>query len=190
MEFTSDDLDRILMDLFNIPCAPASNSTNGNISPTVKEESSSSDEQQQQQQQQEQRQQTTVINDNTIDREYLFIVFNNRHWSQSLQRRRVPRAPPTSPSQVIDHAFHYNDIKFPFSPNHHKLVMVNRIVTTIQPPKLNRRTVHWIVYSLMSYDNSLIIIWPILDDHFQSRAFSTSHLIQQENNILFFLKHY
>ena len=52
MEFTSDDLDRILMDLFNIPCAPASNSTNGNISPTVKEESSSSDEQQQQQQQQ------------------------------------------------------------------------------------------------------------------------------------------
>lgn len=104
MEFSVEDLNRILMDLFNSPQATNTDPSHNNSSApsTVKEESASSNEQQQQ------GPAPTLTND-MIDRQYLFIIFNNPRWSQSLQRRRTHvRTPPasSSPSQVIEHTFH------------------------------------------------------------------------------------
>ena len=100
MEFSSEDLNRILMDLFNSASTTKDvhSDNNSNIPSTVKEEASSSNEQQGP---------APIVTNNTIDRQYLFIIFNNPRWSQSLQRRRTHvRTPSISSPQVIEHIFH------------------------------------------------------------------------------------
>ena len=96
MEFSDDDLNRILMDLSSIPSAASDHSHRQNNSTpiTAKEDTPNSNEQQP----------TAVITNNMIDREYVLIVFNNRRWSEGLRRRRAPStapsAPPTTPQVV------------------------------------------------------------------------------------------
>jgi len=83
MEFSIDDLDRIIMDLYNEPSVPSPTRVTDSPSATaIKQEPSDSNEKEQTF--------TTTTTNNMTDRQYCFIVFNNRRWSELLQKRSTP----------------------------------------------------------------------------------------------------
>lgn len=157
MEFSDEDLNQILMNLFNIASV-----TQDDYSNTVKEEPASPNE----------SQATAVVANETINRPYLLIVFNNPRLSQLLQRRRAHQRTLSASSQVRTLTFHCQDtIDIRFSLNKHL-----RIV------HIRRRRVHWTVHLQLNYGNSLRITWCTLSDPFHSTASSTSrhHPIEKQ----------
>lgn len=85
MEFTIDDLNRIIMNLTNEPVVQSQTHVTSSSSASVtaiKQEPSSSKE--------EKEQTFTTTTHNMTDRQYYLIVFNNPRWSQRLQNRPAP----------------------------------------------------------------------------------------------------
>jgi hypothetical protein len=81
MEFSIDDLNRIIMDLSNEPSVPSpTHVTSSTSTANIKQEPSSPNKE-------EEEEKTFPTANNVTDRQYYLFIFNNRTWSQRLQKR-------------------------------------------------------------------------------------------------------
>ena len=76
MEFSIDELNRIIMDVPNQPSVHSSHLDPSSLSTTIKQEQPIKDEQP-----------PPIMSDNIAARQYYLIIFSNRTWSQRLQKR-------------------------------------------------------------------------------------------------------